>query len=220
MPHPSFHLILHLTLLTCLGGLATCPCLAQERLRVLVETDLGGDADDQASLVRFLLYSNEWDVEGIIADRHEKAMHKDPVRNYLGLKVKDGWELAQAYLKAYREVYPNLVKHKPDYPSYDHLRARTVPGHTETEEGVRLIIAAAARDDPRPLWYGNWGSNSGAVSRLTSGTSFVLISSHAAFRWSSSESTSACSQKKTPRTKLSEKRNRSRSRAGLGIVVH
>ncbi|HVK59408.1 MAG TPA: nucleoside hydrolase-like domain-containing protein, partial [Candidatus Kapabacteria bacterium] len=34
---------------------------AAERLRVMVETDAGGDPDDEQSLVRFLLYSNEWD---------------------------------------------------------------------------------------------------------------------------------------------------------------
>ena len=48
-----------------------------ERLRVLVETDIGGDADDQASLIRFLMYSPEWDVEGIIADRPAKTFHTD-----------------------------------------------------------------------------------------------------------------------------------------------
>jgi hypothetical protein len=42
-----------------------------ERLRVMIETDAGGDPDDEQSLVRFLLYSNEWDVEGIIANRSE-----------------------------------------------------------------------------------------------------------------------------------------------------
>ena len=40
--------------------------VAAERLRVLIETDAGGDPDDEQSLVRFLLYCNEWDVEGII----------------------------------------------------------------------------------------------------------------------------------------------------------
>ena len=40
-----------------------------DRLRLIVETDAGGDPDDEQSLVRFLLYSNEWDVEGIIANR-------------------------------------------------------------------------------------------------------------------------------------------------------
>ena len=50
----------------------TCCCstlLAAEQLRVIVETDAGGDPDDEQSLVRFLLYANEWDVEGIIANR-------------------------------------------------------------------------------------------------------------------------------------------------------
>ena len=40
---------------------------AAERVRVIVETDAGGDPDDEQSLVRFLLYANEWDVEGITA---------------------------------------------------------------------------------------------------------------------------------------------------------
>lgn len=142
------------------------PLAAQERLRVLIETDLGGDADDQASLVRFLLYSNEWDVEGIIADRATDAFHKDPVRNHLGLKVKDGYELALEYLKAYGEVHPNLVKHKPDYPALEYLKSRTVPGFNDTDGGVRLIMEAADRKDARPIWYGNWGSNSGSVSNL------------------------------------------------------
>src|SRR5262245_16691293 len=41
-----------------------CPCAAQapanDRLRVVIETDAGGDPDDEQSLVRFLLYTNEW----------------------------------------------------------------------------------------------------------------------------------------------------------------
>ncbi len=35
----------------------------------MIETDAGGDPDDEQSLVRFLLYANEWDIEGIIANR-------------------------------------------------------------------------------------------------------------------------------------------------------
>jgi hypothetical protein len=42
-------------LLTLLGLLAVAqpPARADDRLRVAVETDIGGDADDQASFVRF-----------------------------------------------------------------------------------------------------------------------------------------------------------------------
>ena len=67
------------TLLLALLGLLALPTAgrAEEKLRVIIETDIGGDADDQASFVRFLLYSNEWDVEGIIADRPAKTFDDD-----------------------------------------------------------------------------------------------------------------------------------------------
>src|SRR5262245_43059734 len=48
------------------GGVVPGPAGGTERLRVIIETDAGGDPDDEQSLVRFLLYANEWDVEGII----------------------------------------------------------------------------------------------------------------------------------------------------------
>jgi len=139
---------------------------AQDKLRVLIETDIGGDADDQASLVRFLLYANEWDVEGIIAERSAAKFNTDPVRNHLGLPARNGYELAQAYLTAYGDVHANLAKHSTDFPSVDQLRSRTVSGTNDTDAGVRLIIAAADKDDPRPIWYSNWGCNSGAVNNL------------------------------------------------------
>lgn len=149
-------------------ALAVEPAVVQDpsRLRVIIETDLGGDADDQASLVRFLLYTNEWDVEGIIADRPAATFDKDPVRDHLGLPAKNGYELALAYLKAYGQVRPNLIRHDPRYPTEEFLRERTVPGHNDTDLGVKLITAAADRNDARPIWYGNWGSNSGATSNL------------------------------------------------------
>lgn len=139
---------------------------AEDRLRVIVETDIGGDADDQASLVRFLLYSNEWDVEAIIADRSAEAFHRDGARDHKGLQAKNGWELAKRYVEAYGQVYQNLAIHKSDYPRPDVLLARTVPGFDDSDVGVQAIIQAADRDDPRPIWYGNWGSNSGSTSNL------------------------------------------------------
>src|SRR5690242_3940230 len=43
---------------------ANAQTAADERLRLIVETDAGGDPDDEQSLVRFLLYASDWDVEG------------------------------------------------------------------------------------------------------------------------------------------------------------
>ena len=43
--------------------------LAQEnqKHRVLVLTDIENEPDDAMSMVRFLTYSNQWDVEGLVA---------------------------------------------------------------------------------------------------------------------------------------------------------
>ena len=60
---------------------------ALERIRLIIETDAGGDPDDEQSLVRFLLYANEWDVEGIIANRSaaRDGENRNPERTGLGI---------------------------------------------------------------------------------------------------------------------------------------
>ena len=35
--------------------------------RVVVISDIGNEPDDQMSLTRFLLYSNDYDIEGLVA---------------------------------------------------------------------------------------------------------------------------------------------------------
>ena len=116
---------------------------------MIVETDIGGDADDQASLVRFLLYSNEWDVEAIVADRSAEAFHRDGARDHKGLQAENGWELAKRYVEAYAQAYENLAIHKPVYPRPGELLARTVPGFDDTGAAVTQIIRAADRDEFR-----------------------------------------------------------------------
>ena len=43
------------------------PLDPQEKPRVLVLTDITNEPDDEESMVRFLAYANEYDVEGLIA---------------------------------------------------------------------------------------------------------------------------------------------------------
>src|SRR5437870_1678574 len=57
------------TLLLLWSGAALAAGGPADRFRLIIETDAGGDPDDEQSLVRFLHYANEWDVEGIIANR-------------------------------------------------------------------------------------------------------------------------------------------------------
>ena len=87
---------------------------AQERPRVIVTTD--GEVDDECSLVRFLLYCNEWDVEAIITSSSQY--------HWRGHKwAGDDW--MDTVTGAYAQVYPNLVRHDARYPSPEFLRSRS-----------------------------------------------------------------------------------------------
>ena len=125
-------------------------------LRLIVETDAGGDPDDEQSLVRFLLYVNEWDVEGIIANRSRSRDGENLNRERTGLGV------VRALVKAYGECWTNLVQHDARFPAPELLLERTVAGHDGTDDAVKLIIATVDRDDARPIWYMDWGSDRGS----------------------------------------------------------
>ncbi|UCD50310.1 MAG: DUF1593 domain-containing protein [Phycisphaerales bacterium] len=118
-------------------------------LRVVIETDApGGDPDDEGSLVRFFLYLNEWDVEGLIGTR--AAVH-----SRLGISGKD--RILQ-YIDGYEAVYPNLCMHGDGYPTPQSLRRITKQCYAGSE-GRDHVISVVDRDDPREIWYLNWGTN-------------------------------------------------------------
>ena len=98
--------------------LAACSAPSPEetlRPRVIVTTD--GEIDDECSLVRFLLYCNEWDVEAIITSSSQY--------HWRGHKwAGDDW--MDTVMGAYAQVYPNLVKHDARYPSPEFLRTRSL----------------------------------------------------------------------------------------------
>jgi dienelactone hydrolase len=131
---------------------------ASSRLRLLIETDAGGDPDDEQSLVRFLLYANEWDVEGLIANRPVARAGENRNRERTGLGI------VRALVNAYGQCWTNLAQHDLRYPNPEVLLARTVAGYDDTEAGVNLILRAVDSPDPRPLWYSDWGSDNGAAT--------------------------------------------------------
>ena len=128
------------------------------RIRLIIETDAGGDPDDEQSLVRFLLYANEWDIEGIIANR-ARARDKEnlnPVRTGLGI--------VHRLIGAYGECWTNLVRHDARFPTKAFLEQRTVAGDNDTDDAVRMILDSVDKPDPRPLWYSDWGTDHGAAT--------------------------------------------------------
>src|SRR5438477_4175802 len=95
--------------LTALPG-ALFPSLttAAEKPRLLVLTDIGGDPDDQQSMIRLMTYANEFEIEGLIASANGTPGElKETVTRP---------ELIREIVDAYGKVRPNLLLHRPDYP--------------------------------------------------------------------------------------------------------
>jgi hypothetical protein len=125
------------------------------KLRVLVLTDIEADPDDAQSMIRFLTYCNQWDVEGLIATTsiHQKT------RVAPGSIVK--------ILDAYRKVLPALLKHEKGFPAYEELKSKVKKGlaiygmqgvgEGKDSEGSDWIIKLLEKNDDRPLWVSIWG---------------------------------------------------------------
>lgn len=125
------------------------------KLRVLVLTDIEADPDDSQSLIRFLTYCNQWDVEGLVA---VTSIHQ---------KTRVAPETIHDILNAYKKVQPNLTKHEKGYPTYEYLSSKVKKGLPVygmegvgkgfDSEGSDWIIKVLERPDPRPLWVCDWG---------------------------------------------------------------
>ena len=152
---PSFGLAL-----AALALIGAMPARADDRpqegrRRVLVLTDMGNEPDDSQSMVRFLLYTNEFDVEGLVAT---SSTH---------LKDRTNPQMIAERVEAYGKVRDNLLEHDEGYPTEAYLKERIKSGRPEfgmkgvgegkDSEGSEWIIAVVDRDDPRPVWVTVWG---------------------------------------------------------------
>ncbi|MEZ5044776.1 MAG: DUF1593 domain-containing protein [Saprospiraceae bacterium] len=129
--------------------------LLAQKHRIIVLTDIENEPDDAMSMVRFLTYSNQWDVEGLIATTSIHQKNKTAA-----------WRIREI-LSAYGKVRDNLVKHEPGYPTTDYLLSVVREGRTDygmnavgegmDSPGSDLIIQAVDREDTRPVWVLVWG---------------------------------------------------------------
>jgi len=125
------------------------------RARVFVFTDVSNEPDDEESLVRFLVYSNEYDVEGLVASTS------------CWLRTGTREDLIRKQLVAYGQVRDNLSIHAQGFPTQQALEAVTCTGQSgygiadvgigKSTDGSRLLIKAALQKDSRPLWVLLWG---------------------------------------------------------------
>ncbi|MGA9669084.1 MAG: DUF1593 domain-containing protein [Terracidiphilus sp.] len=123
--------------------------------RVAIISDIGNEPDDQMSFVRLLLYSNELDLEAMIATTstwQKTATHPETMHSIIA---------------AYRQVRPNLLLHAKGWPTADELDQRVFAGQPaygmaatgegKASAGSQALMKAIEREDRRPLWICLWG---------------------------------------------------------------
>ncbi len=105
-------------LAVCLTLVLSQHTLAADRPRLAILTDIGGDPDDQQSMIRLMAYSNEFDIEALIASASGTPgeLKNAMTRPDLILQIID----------AYGAVLPNLKKRASGWPEPTQLRASQV----------------------------------------------------------------------------------------------
>ena len=123
--------------------------------RLFVLSDIEADPHDTQSLIRLLLYSNEIDLEGLIATT---SVHQ---------KNRVAPESIKRVIAAYGQVQSNIALHDPAFPQATTLNQLVGSGQPvygmggvgqgKSTEGSRHLIEALEKPDPRPLWVTGWG---------------------------------------------------------------
>lgn len=133
--------------------------------RLVILTDMGNEPDDSQTMVHLLMYSNEIDIEGLIAvtSRWLNPTRKPP-------KNRIYPELIVERVKAYGKVRDNLLKHAAGWPTEEYLLSRVAAGQPgygmdsvgdgKASPGSKLIMQILGKGDPRPVYFAiNAGSN-------------------------------------------------------------
>ncbi|WP_114781705.1 nucleoside hydrolase-like domain-containing protein [Botryobacter ruber] len=120
--------------------------------RVLISTDIGGtDPDDNQSMIHLLMYSDKFDLEGLVSSPSFGEGSKEEILRTIDLYEKD---------------LPKLKKHNKRLSSPAYLRSITKQGrkggapylgYANATEGSDWIVKKAREKSDRPLWVLVWG---------------------------------------------------------------
>src|SRR5262245_14839444 len=152
-----------------------------DRPRVIVTTD--GEGDDIASMHRFLLYANDFDIEGIIPSASRWHWAGDPTAT--PPIPANGWhgttwipQLIDGGYRGgggYREAYPHLVSNDPRYPTPEHLLSVVKTGNitaggemAKDTDGSNLIKQVLLDNEPGFVYLDAWGGTNTIAAALRS----------------------------------------------------
>lgn len=126
---------------------------AGSRPRIVATTD--GEIDDRCSMIRFLMYANEWDIEGIVYS--SSRFHWDG-HDWAGI------DWIEAQIDEYARVYERLTEHDSAYPAPEALRDLIYVGNIDDvgamdadTPGSDCIVEVLLEDKPGPIYLQAWG---------------------------------------------------------------
>ena len=121
--------------------------------RILISTDIGGtDPDDNQSMAHLLMYSDCFDIEGLVSSPSFGEGSKEEILRMIDL---------------YEADYDRLKNHAAGCLPPDSLRRLCKQGrrgllpyygYETPTEGSEWIVSCARREDTRLLWILVWGS--------------------------------------------------------------
>ncbi|EOH93764.1 DUF1593 domain-containing protein [Enterococcus pallens] len=145
----------------------------KNKARTIITTD--GEVDDMNSFLRYLLYSNEIDTEGIVLTSSVYHYAGDPEKGIEPFRwTGESW--MNEFIDQYEKVYSNLCVHAEGYPTPDRLRELHHIGNisykgemTQETAGSQFIENYLLQDqDPRPLYIQTWGGTNTTARALKS----------------------------------------------------
>jgi hypothetical protein len=136
---------------------------APPKPRIIATTD--GEIDDRCSMIRLLMYANEFQIEGLI--------YSSSRFHWLG-NTWSGVEWINAQIDQYARVYPRLRQNADGYPSPEELKRRVYVGNIENvgemqreTPGADRIVQVLLDDQPGPVYLQAWGGTNTIAKALS-----------------------------------------------------
>ncbi|MFD1316383.1 nucleoside hydrolase-like domain-containing protein [Namhaeicola litoreus] len=136
------------------------------KTRLVVLADMGNEPDEEQQMMHMLMYSNEFDIDGLIAVSG-KFLHN---KHRLVERQRLYPDLFENLIDGYGKVFENLKIHASGWPEPSYLKSVVASGQPgygmadvgegKSSEGSKLLIKSFEKEDARLLYIVvNAGSN-------------------------------------------------------------
>ncbi|KAH8426999.1 DUF1593 domain-containing protein [Aspergillus melleus] len=169
-------------------ALQGCQLPESPRRRLFLLNDIANEPDDAQSLVRLLVYANEFQIKGLVATTSwwlNDTTRPDQMSDIVG---------------GYAESVENLKKHASGWPEPDDLLdliksgsryGMNGVGENQNSEGSELLVAAVDKSE-EPLWTPVWGGANTLAQAL-----WYVNATRSAERWTASLRNCVCTRSPT-----------------------